>query len=243
MEQKVALVTGASGGIGRAIALSLASAGYAVALGCRRADAAQEAANLIRQNGGTALVCPADVTDAAAVESMVAAAKTLGRIELLVPAAGIAYQNLFQYTDEETFDRIMDSNVKGAYLTAKAVLPGMIAARSGSIIFLSSMWGEVGASCEVVYSASKAALIGLTKALAKEVGPSGIRINCVSPGVVRTPMTEPLGEETLDALVEETPLCRIGRPEEIANAVLFLASDAASFITGQILGVNGGLVI
>ncbi|MBQ8383202.1 MAG: 3-oxoacyl-ACP reductase FabG [Clostridia bacterium] len=243
MEQKVALVTGASSGIGRAIAVLLARNGYAVALGCRNAGAAETVAAQIRQSGGTALVCPADVTDAAAVESMVAAARTMGRIELLVPAAGIAYQNLFQYTDEDTYDRIMDTNVKGAYLAAKAVLPDMIAAGRGSIVFLSSMWGEVGASCEAVYSASKAALIGLCKALAKEVGPSGVRVNCVSPGVIRTPMTEPLGEDTLSALAEETPLCRIGAPEEVADAVLFLASDAASFITGQILGVSGGLVV
>lgn len=243
MEQKVALITGASSGIGKAIALSLARNGYAVALGCRNIVAAQAVADEICRNGGTALVCPADVTSAAEVEAMVAAAKTLGPIDLLVPAAGIAYQNLFQYTDEVTYDHIMDTNVKGAYLAAKAVLPDMIAARSGTIVFVSSMWGEVGASCEVVYSASKAALIGLCKALAKEVGPSGIRINCVSPGVIRTPMTEVLGEDTLRSLGEETPLGRIGTPDEIADAVLFLASDAASFITGQVLGINGGLVI
>ncbi len=243
MEQKVALVTGASSGIGKAIAQKLAQTGYAVALGCRNVAAAETVAESIRQNGGIALVCPADVTNADAVERMFAAARTLGRIELLVPAAGIAYQNLFQYTDEVTYDRIMDTNVKGAYLAARAVLPDMIAAGSGNIVFLSSMWGEVGASCEAVYSASKAALIGLTKALAKEVGPSGVRVNCVSPGVIRTPMTEPLGEDTLSALAEETPLCRIGTPDEIANAVSFLASDAASFVTGQILGVNGGLVV
>ncbi len=243
MEQKVALVTGASGGIGKAIAVTLAQNGYAVVLGCRRKEAAEETASAIRQSGGSALVFPGDVTDAASVEAMVAAAQTLGRIELLVPAAGIAYQNLFQYTDEETYDRIMDTNVKGAYLAAKAVLPHMIAQGSGSIVFISSMWGEVGASCEAVYSASKAALIGLCKALAKEVGPSGIRVNCVSPGVIRTPMTEPLGEDTLSALAEETPLCRIGTPDEIADAVWFLASPRAAFITGQVLGVNGGFVI
>ncbi|MBQ8287502.1 MAG: 3-oxoacyl-ACP reductase FabG [Clostridia bacterium] len=243
MEQKVALVTGASSGIGKAIAVALAQNGYAVALGCRNTHAAEAVVAEIRQSGGTALVCPADVTDADAVEKMVSSAKTLGRIELLVPAAGIAYQNLFQYTDEMTYDRIMDTNVKGAYLAAKAVLPDMIAAGRGGIVFVSSMWGEVGASCEAIYSASKAALIGLCKALAKEVGPSGIRVNCVTPGVIRTPMTEPLGEDTLSALAEETPLCRIGSAGEVAAAVLFLASDAASFITGQILGINGGLVI
>ena len=240
MKQTVALVTGASGGIGSAIAIKLAEAGYAVALGCRNTDAAEAVANAIRAKGGVALVCPADVADAASVEAMVASARTLGEIDLLVPAAGIAYQNLFQFTDEATYDRIMDTNVKGAYLAARAVLPEMISAQRGSIIFLSSIWGEVGASCEVIYSASKAALIGLTKALAKEVGPSGIRVNCVSPGVIRTPMTTPLGEETLLDLAEETPLGRIGSPEEIADAVIFLAGDSASFITGQILGVNGG---
>ncbi len=242
MEQKVALITGASSGIGKAVAIKLAQNGYAVALGCRNTAAAEEVAQTIRTEGGAAMVCPADVCDSASVEAMVAAARTMGKIELLVPAAGIAYQNLFQYTDEETYDRIMDTNVKGAYLSAKAVLPYMISAQSGKIVFLSSMWGEVGASCEVVYSASKAALIGLTKALAKEVGPAGIRVNCVSPGVIRTPMTTPLGEETLTALAEETPLGRIGRPEEVADAVLFLASDASAFITGQILGVNGGFI-
>lgn len=243
MEQKVALVTGASGGIGKAIALSLAQNGYAVALGCRNIAAAKAVAEEILQAGGKAMVCPADVANAHEVEAMVAAASTMGRIELLVPAAGIAYQNLFQYTDEDTYDRIMDTNVKGAYLAAKAVLPQMIRAGRGNIVFLSSMWGEVGASCEVVYSASKAALIGMTKALAKEVGPSGIRVNCVTPGVIRTPMTEVLGEDTLSALAEETPLGRIGTPREIADAVLFLAGDSAAFITGQVLGVSGGLVI
>ncbi len=243
MEQEVALVTGASGGIGRAIALALAKEGYAVALGCRNMDAGRAIADEIIHSGGMALVCPGDVADSAAVTAMVAAAETMGPITLLVAAAGIAYQNLFQYTDEATYDRIMDTNVKGAYLAAKAVLPAMIREGRGNLIFLSSMWGEVGGSCEAVYSASKAALIGLTKALAKEVGPSGIRVNCVSPGVIRTPMTAPLGEDSLSALAEETPLGRIGSPEEVANAVLFLAGRQSSFITGQILGVNGGLVI
>ena len=240
MHHKVALVTGASGGIGSAIAVALAQNGYAVAIGCRNTAAGEAVAAQIRAMGGTALVCPADVSDAQSVHTMVASARTLGEIDLLVPAAGIAYQNLFQYTDEATYDRIMDTNVKGAYLAAKEVLPHMISRQSGSIIFLSSIWGEVGGSLEVVYSASKAALIGLTKALAKEVGPSGIRVNCVSPGVIRTPLTTPLGEETLDALADETPLCRIGAPEEVADAVVFLASEGASFITGQILSVNGG---
>ena len=206
----------------------------------RNTAAGAEVVDTIRSQGGTALLCPCDVTDADSVREMVRSARSLGDISLLVPAAGIAYQNLFQYTDEETYDRLMNTNVKGAYLAAREVLPDMISRQAGNIIFISSVWGEVGGSLEVVYSASKAALIGLTKALAKEVGPSGIRINCVSPGVIRTAMTTPLGEETLDALAEETPLSRIGTAEEVASAVAFLASDAASFITGQIIGVNGG---
>ena len=139
MKQKVALVTGASGGIGSAIAITLARAGYAVAIGCRNTAMGEQTARTIRDLGGTALVCPCDVTDAAAVKAMVNAARTLGEIDLLVPAAGIAYQNLFQYTDEETYDRLMDTNVKGAYLAAKEVLPSMIARQSGAIIFISSI--------------------------------------------------------------------------------------------------------
>ena len=243
MKPKVALVTGASGGIGSAIAITLARHGYAVALGCRNTAAGERVAEAIREEGGSAIVCPADVCDQSSVRSMVQTARSLGEISLLVPAAGIAYQNLFQYTDEETYDLLMDTNVKGAYLAAKEVLPEMISRQEGNIIFISSIWGEVGGSLEVVYSASKAALIGLTKALAKEVGPSGIRVNCVSPGVIYTPMTAPLGNETLDALAEETPLSRIGTPEDVASAVAFLAGKEASFITGQIMGVNGGFVI
>ncbi len=243
MKQKVAIVTGASGGIGSAIAITLARHGYAVAIGCRNTTAGERVADTIRKEGGSAVVCPCDVCDAGAVRSMVNTARSLGEISLLVPAAGIAYQNLFQYTDEETYDLLMDTNVKGAYLATKEVLPYMIAQKEGNIIFISSIWGEVGGSLEAVYSASKAALIGLTKALAKEVGPSGIRVNCVSPGVIRTAMTAPLGEETMDLLAEETPLSRIGSPEEVADAVAFLADGKASFITGQILGVNGGFGI
>ncbi len=240
---KTAMVTGASRGIGRAVALRLAEEGYAVALACRDREAGGQTVAMIEEKGGRALLCLGDVRSEADVAAMTAAARTLGEVELLVACAGIAYQNLFQYTDTETYDKLMDTNVKGAYLTAKALLSDMITRRKGSIIFISSMWGEVGGSCEVIYSASKAALIGMTKALAKEVGPSGIRVNCISPGVILTDMTAPLGEETLAELASETPLCRNGIPEDVADAVAFLASDKASFITGQILGVNGGMVV
>lgn len=240
---KTAMVTGASRGIGRAAAIELARKGYAIAVACRDRTAGEKTVALIEENGGRALLCLGDVRSESDVAAMTARAKAFGEVELLVPCAGIAYQNLFQFTDTETYEKIMDTNVKGAYLCAKALLPDMIARQRGNIIFISSMWGEVGASCEVIYSASKAALIGMTKALAKEVGSSGIRVNCVAPGVILTDMTAPLGEETLAELASDTPLCRNGSPLDIAQAVAFLASDAASFITGQILGVNGGLVI
>lgn len=240
---KTALVTGASRGIGRAIALKLGQMGYAVAVGCRDKTAGTETVNLIESAGGRALLCPADVRCEKAVAEMTASAGTLGDIEVLIPCAGVAYQNLFQYTETAAYDLIMDTNLKGAYLTARAVLPDMISRKKGCIIFIASVWGEVGGSCEAVYSASKAALIGLTKALAKEVGPSGIRVNCISPGVILTDMTAPLGEETLAGLAADTPLCRNGQPRDVASAAAFLVSEQADFITGQILGVNGGLVI
>lgn len=138
---------------------------------------------------------------------------------------------------------MMAVHVDGAFFACRGVLPGMIRRHTGCIINVASMWGQVGASCEVHYSTAKAALIGLTKALAKEVGPAGVRVNCVAPGVIRTAMLDELGEGTLQVLAEETPLCRLGTPEDVAKAVAFLASDEAAFITGQILAPNGGFVI
>ena len=167
----------------------------------------------------------------------------LGHVDVLINNAAVAYQGLITDTTDVIYDRLMDVNMKGAFNATKAVLPGMINRKDGVIINISSMWGEVGASCEVIYSASKAALLGFTKSLAKEVGPSGIRVNCISPGVVDTPMNSAHGERDMEELSNETPLERIGKPEEIAKATLFLASENASFITGQILGVNGGFII
>ena len=239
------LITGASGGIGFACAEEFAKKGYGIAFGAsRESEKARAKFEKIKESGVPALYLPFDVTDSNAVASAYEkAAGSLGFIDTLVLSAGVAKQELFQLTSEEEYDRIMDVNVKGAFLTAKAFLPRMISEKRGNIIFISSMWGEVGGSCEVVYSASKAALIGMTKALAKEVAPSGIRVNCVSPGVIETDMTLPLGRDTLETLASDTPLGRNGVPEDAANAVAFLCSDNASFITGQTLGVNGGLVI
>lgn len=244
MSKKV-LITGASRGIGAACALKFAKEGYSVALcGSSLSPKAEKTLSEVKEYDKNAIFLPFDVRNAEEVEKAVSAALShMGSIDILVNCAGAARQELFQYTDEKTYDDIMDTNVKGAYLVTKAVLPQMISQKSGNVIFISSMWGEVGASLEVIYSSSKAALIGMTKALAKEVAPSGIRVNCVSPGVITTDMTLPLGEEVLSDLAAETPLGRNGTPYDVAEAVYFLASESSSFITGQNIGVNGGFVI
>ena len=241
----VALVTGASGGIGRAIALRLADDGYAVAVHCYRNEhKAQEVRDEILAIGGQAEVFVCDITDADAVDYMVnEICRSLGCVTVLVNNAGIAQQKLFTDLSVDEWQRMMAVHVDGAFYTGRAVLPDMIRAHSGSIVNVSSMWGQTGGSCEVHYSTAKAALIGLTKALAKEVGPAGIRVNCVAPGVIQTEMLAEFSRETLNDLAEETPLCRLGTPEDVAAAVSFLVSDGAGFITGQVLAPNGGIVI
>ena len=241
----VALVTGASGGIGRAIAVALARDGYAVAVHCyRNEQKAQEVRDEIIAMGGTAEVFVCDITDADAVDYMVnEICRTLGCVTVLVNNAGIAQQKLFTDLSVDEWQQMMAVHVDGAFYACRAVLPDMIRAHSGAIVNVSSMWGQTGGSCEVHYSTAKAALIGLTKALAKEVGPAGIRVNCVAPGVIRTEMLAELSRETLNDLEEETPLCRLGTPEDVAAAVAFLVSDGAGFITGQVLAPNGGIVI
>jgi 3-oxoacyl-[acyl-carrier protein] reductase len=241
---KRVFITGASRGIGKACAEAFGKAGYDIGIGCRDLAAGNAVADKIRRSGGYAVLCPGDVQDPSAVHtSAETMKKSIGIPDCLILSAGVAYQGLFQDTDPDTYDRLMNTNVKGSYLVVREFLPAMIAAHRGNILFISSMWGQVGASCEVLYSASKAAIIGMTKALAKEVGPSGIRVNCLCPGVIETDMTLPLGKETLDSLAEETPLGRNGKPEEIAQAALWISSPEASFLTGQVIGINGGLVI
>ncbi len=241
----VAVITGASGGIGKALGTAFAKAGYKTALCCHsHPEEAAELAQQLRDEGLEAEPFWADLTDAEQVEEMIGNIEdTFGEIDVLVNNAGVASQMLFTDVSVEEYDRIMDTNVKGTFLCSKEVLSSMIYRKSGNIINISSMWGQVGGSCEVIYSASKAAVIGMTKALAKEVGPSNIRVNCIAPGVIDTPMNTMHGEETMKELAEETPLGRIGTPEDVASSALFLASEQASFITGQVLGVNGGMII
>ena len=240
---KAVLVTGASGGIGRATALELARRGWAVALQYRSHEAAAlQTAEEIRNQGGTAQCYQADLTREDQVESLFAAAEgDFGFLEGLVNNAGTAWKGLFTDMTLGDWQGVLDADLTSVFLCCRRALPPMIRRKRGSIVNVSSMWGQVGASCEAAYSAAKAGVIGLTKALAKEEGPSGIRVNCLAPGVIATPMNGDLSPEDLDALREETPLERIGTPEETAQAIGFLLEHP--FVTGQVLGVNGGMVI
>ena len=242
--KKVALITGSSRGIGRAEAIRLAHDGYAVCINCvEREDKAQELCSMLQSEGCEAMWYKADVSDSTAVKQMVAEVeKTFGAVTLLVNNAGIAKQCLFQDMSGEYWRHIFDVNLNGAFNTIQAVLPNMLHEHSGCIINTSSIWGQHGASCEVAYSATKHAIIGLTRSLAQELAPTNIRVNCVAPGVINTDLVQVLGEETLDALAEDTPVGRLGKPEDIAAIVGFLASDEASFITGQVITSDGGFM-
>lgn len=243
--RRTVLITGGSRGIGAACVSAFARAGWSVVFLYRRAEEAAEALCARLRGEGLDVSCRrCDVSRRAEVFRTVNdLLRTYHRFDALVNNAGVAHIGLFTDMTEEQWDALFAVNVKGAFNVTQAVLPAMISQGSGAIVTVSSMWGEVGASCEVAYSAAKAALIGMTKALAKEVGPSGVRVNCVSPGVIDTDMNAELTEADLAALAEETPLGRIGRAEEVANATLYLCGEGASFITGQTLGVSGGLVV
>ncbi len=237
---KTVLITGGSRGIGAATARRFAAAGYRVAINYNRSE--REALKLAEELGGTAV--RADVGDPDQVQEMVDnVLDKFCQLDILVCNAGIAQQKLFGELTNEDWKKIFTVNVEGVFYTIRAALPHMLHRKAGRIVTVSSMWGQVGGSCEVAYSASKAAVIGLTKALAKEIGPSGITVNCVAPGVIATEMNAGLSTEDLEALRNETPLESIGKPEDVAESIFFLASDAARFITGQTLAPNGGLII
>lgn len=241
---KSAIVTGASRGIGRAVAQELAKRGYRVLVCYRKnSDGAADVCHGIRAAGGVALPFQMDIADLSDCRRTVSKAMMeFGRIDVLVNNAGIALSRLFTETDEAEYDRVFDVNMKGMFFLTRAAAKEMVAAGGGSIVNLSSMWGISGASGEVAYSASKAAVIGFTKALAKELAPSHIRVNAVAPGVIDTDMNACYSEDTLRMLAEKTPLGRLGTPEEIASCVCFLAEDA-TFLTGQVLTADGGFLL
>lgn len=242
---KIVFITGGAKGIGAAIAEKFAKDGYNVAVTYNTSEsAALELVNKIKNYNPNIIAIKADATVTTEVENSIArVTETFGKIDILVNNAGIAEQKLFTDIKDTDWERMINSNLTSVFKYCRTALPQMISRKSGCIINISSMWGEVGASCEVHYSAAKAGIIGLTKALAKEVGLSNIRVNCITPGVIQTDMLKSFSDEDIAALKDETPIGRIGQPEDVAEAVYFLASDKAGFITGQILGVNGGFII
>ena len=241
----LAFISGASRGIGAACAVELAKDGFDVVINCRSSETAAEGvAAKVKALGRKAYIKCFDVSDADAAEKACAEVlEECGPVDVLVNNAGISISGLVQDMSTDQWDSLLDVNLKGMFNMCRALVPSMVSRKQGCIINISSMWGQTGASFESVYSASKGGADAFTKALAKELGPSGIRVNAVSPGCILTDMCACYSVETLAALAEETALGRNGTPQDIANAVAFLASDKASFITGQILGVNGGMVI
>lgn len=234
------LITGGTRGIGRACVKRFASDGHRVAFLYRSRE--DLAAGLEKKTGAVAI--RADLSDPSAAVSAAKQAQTLlGDIDVLINNAGISQIRLFTDITDADWKQMLDTNLSGAFYITRTVLPGMIRKKSGRIIQIGSMWGKVGASCEVHYSAAKAALRGMTLALAKEVGPSGITVNCIEPGVILTDMNRELDAATMKSLCDETPLGRCGTPEEVAALAAFLASDEAGFITGQTIGIDGGYAI
>lgn len=242
---KTVLITGASKGIGANMAIRFAESGYNVIMNYN--SSVQSAILLqksLKESGYSVIAYKANVKNRLEVDLMIKEAiYRFGGIDVLINNAGISNQSVITDVSEQEWNDIIGVNLTGVFNCSQAVLPHMINQKSGSIINISSMWGEVGASCEVAYSAAKAGVIGLTKALAKEVGPSGITVNCITPGLIDTSMNQNLAIEDVTAIIDETPLGRIGSTDDVASAALFLSSEQASYITGQILGVNGGFVI
>lgn len=237
---RTVLITGGSRGIGRAMVEAFSSEGYKVAFTYKKSE--KEAKCLAESTGALAIRADSGV-EAEVLSAVDTARAFLGEIDCLINNAGISSFSLFTDLTLADWENCLRVNLTGAFLYSKAVIPPMVSRKNGTIINISSMWGLVGSSCEVHYSTAKAALIGMTKALAKELGPSGIRVNAIAPGVIATDMNMTLSEEAITELTEETPLMKIGAPEDVANAALFLASDKAGFITGEVMNISGGFVI
>lgn len=242
---KYALITGASGGIGAATARAFAQAGYGVAIHAHRnVDKLHALSQELSALSVPVLEVCADLSDPVQAKTMVDnVLEKFCQLDILVCCSGLSHVGLVTDIDPQQWKTLFGVNVDGMHYCCQAVLPHMVHRKEGCILTVSSMWGQVGASCEVAYSATKGAVIAYTKALAQEVGPSNIRVNCIAPGVIATEMNAHLSPEDLAALADETPLGRIGTPEECASCALFLASDGASFVTGQVLAPNGGMVI
>ena len=240
------LITGASRGIGAATARYFGEQGWQVAVHYHeREDLALELVRELREMGTCAVALGADLACPDQASALPARAEeALATLDALVCGAGIALpQQLVTDTSGDEWRRLMGIDLDGVFYTIRGAVPSFVRRRQGAIVTISSMWGTTGASCEAPYSAAKAGVIGLTKALAKELGPSNIRVNCVAPGVIRTDMNRHLSQADMDALADQTPLCRTGDPEEVARAIFFLASEQSCFVTGQVLGVDGGMAV
>ena len=239
------VITGAAGGIGRAMTSAFAECGYRVIIHYHNSKKeAEKLGHILRGRGFCAKLFQADVTKRGDVDSLMDfCAGMFGKIDVLINNAGISQTKLFTDLAEEDWEAVVNVNLKGVFYCAQSVLRYMLPRKKGKIINISSIWGQTGASCEVHYSAAKAGVIGLTKALAKELGPSNIQVNCIAPGIIETKMLDEYTPEEINDLKESTPLMRLGKAEDVAACALFLASEQADFITGQIISPNGGFVI
>ena len=242
---KVAVVTGSSRGIGKEIAIELAKKGCHVVVNCRSSEEeGLSVANYINRSIGNAIFIKADVSRLKGAEKLICGSLNyFGKIDILINNAGISLRKLFQDVTNVEWEKLIFTNLGSVFNCCSLVVPHMVSRKNGKIVNVSSIWGLVGASMEVHYSASKAAIVGFTKALAKELGPSGICVNCIAPGVIMTEMNSSLSLQDLKELKNETPLFKIGSTKDVAKAVVFLVSEDANFITGQVLSPNGGLVI